>query len=187
MADNIFKRWMSKRGQEIADSGAPLSEIAEMLAQIEAAPMDRYELGSPASINKITWQEAGRLTEPGRYMFKFGWLTVSADDLAIWRQFPNTTFTLVRTAKEVEDEYHLGTFELHGGRSRARLETTVRRADSAAARPPDCHAAGRRRLHYRPAEKGIRPAGMANGNRGAAAVQPRWSDDDGAHRRHEGA
>ena len=75
MADNIFKRWTSKRGQEIADLGAPLSEIAEMLAQIEAAPMDRYELGSPASINKITWQEAGRLTEPGRYMFKFGWLT----------------------------------------------------------------------------------------------------------------
>ena len=93
----------------------PLSEIAEMLAQIEAAPMDRYELGSPASINKITWQEAGRVTEPGRYMFKFGWLTVSADDLAIWLQFPNTMFTLVRTAKEVEDEYHLGTFELQEG------------------------------------------------------------------------
>jgi len=115
MADNIFKRWTSKRGQEIADSGAPLSEIAEMLAQIEAAPMNGYELGSPASINKITWQKAGRVTEPGRYMFKFGWLTVSADDLAIWRQFPNTTFTLVRTAKEVEDEYHLGTFELQEG------------------------------------------------------------------------
>jgi hypothetical protein len=48
-------------------------------------------------------------------MFTFGWLTVSADDLAIWRQFPNTTFTLVRTAKEVEDEYHLGTFELQEG------------------------------------------------------------------------
>ena len=28
------------------------------------------------------------------------------------------------------------------------------------------HAAGRRRLHHQPAEKGIRPAGMANGDRG---------------------
>src|ERR1700720_1993692 len=114
MADNIFKRWTSKRVR-LAASGAPLSEIAGTLGQTEAAPMDRNELGSPASINKITWQKAGRVTEPGRYMLKFGWLIVTADDLAIWRQFPNTTFTLVRTAKEVEDEYHLGTFELQEG------------------------------------------------------------------------
>ena len=115
MADNIFKRWTSKRGQEIANSGAPLSEIAEMRAQIEAAPMDRYELGSPASINKITWQKAGRVTEPGRYMFTFGWLIVTEDDLAIWRQFPNAAFTLFRTANEAEEEYRLGAFELPSG------------------------------------------------------------------------
>jgi hypothetical protein len=89
--------------------------LASDQPEANAISFARYELGSPASINKITWQETGRLTEPGRYMFKFGWLTVSADDLAIWRQFPNTTFTLVRTAKEVEDEYHLGTFELQEG------------------------------------------------------------------------
>jgi hypothetical protein len=41
MTDNIFKRWMSKRVQEVADSGAPLSEIAGMLAQTEAASMDQ--------------------------------------------------------------------------------------------------------------------------------------------------
>ena len=65
-----------------------------MLAPTEAARMDRNELGPPAAINKITWQKAGRVTEPGRYMFRFGWLTVTADDLAIWRQFPDATFTL---------------------------------------------------------------------------------------------
>ena len=47
-------------------------------------------------VNKVTWQKAGRVTEPGRYMFRFGWLTVTADDLAIWRQFPDAAFTLVR-------------------------------------------------------------------------------------------
>jgi hypothetical protein len=114
MAFKILNPWTSKRVQEVPDSSAPLSEIAGMLAQTEAAPMDRNELGSPASINKITWQKAGRVTEPGRYMFKFGWLTVTEDDLAIWRQFPNTTFTLVRTAKEAGEEYRLGTFELPG-------------------------------------------------------------------------
>jgi hypothetical protein len=115
MVDNIFKLWTSKRAQELAASGAPLSEIAGMLAQTEAAQIDRNELGLPSAINKITWQKAGRVTEPGRYMFRFGWLTVTADDLAIWRQFPDATFTLVRTAKEAGEEYRLGTFELPVG------------------------------------------------------------------------
>ena len=93
----------------------PLFDIAAMLAQTEAARMDRNELGPPAAINKITWQKAGRVTEPGRYMFRFGWLTVTADDLAIWRRFPDATFTLVRTAKEAGEEYRLGAFELPVG------------------------------------------------------------------------
>jgi hypothetical protein len=77
--------------------------------------------------NKVTWQQAGRVTKPGRYMFRFGWLTVTAEDLAIWKQFPNTAFTLVRTAAATTDavaatgvvvttdlgeEFHLGAFEL---------------------------------------------------------------------------
>jgi hypothetical protein len=65
MADNIFKRWTSKRVRELAAPGASLAEIAGMLARTESAPMDRSELGSPASVNKITWQKAGRVTEPG--------------------------------------------------------------------------------------------------------------------------
>ena len=35
-------------------------------------------------VNKITWAQAGRVTDPGRYMFRFGWLTITADDLAVW-------------------------------------------------------------------------------------------------------
>jgi hypothetical protein len=31
-------------------------------------------------------------------MFKFGWLTVTPEDLAVWEQFPNAAFTLVTTA-----------------------------------------------------------------------------------------
>jgi hypothetical protein len=115
MADNIFKRWTSKRARELAASGAPLSEIAGMLAQTEVAPMDRVELGSPAAINKITWQKAGSVTEPGRYMLRFGWLIVTEDDLTIWRQFPNAVFTFFRTTNEAEEEYRLGAFELPGG------------------------------------------------------------------------
>jgi len=75
-------------------------------------------------ISKVTWQQAGHVTEPGRYMFRFGWLTVASGDLAIWTQYPDASFTLVQTsapplAADDEtpgaetDEFHLGAFELH--------------------------------------------------------------------------
>jgi len=78
-------------------------------------------------VNKVTWQQVGHVTEPGRYMFRFGWLTVAPDDIAIWTQHPDASFTLVQTsapsnADETEtadapttaaDEFHLGAFELH--------------------------------------------------------------------------
>lgn len=64
-------------------------------------------------VNKVTWRKAGQVTEPGRYMFRFGWLTVTAEDLAIWRQFPEAAFTLVtRPGAADAEEYHLGAFEL---------------------------------------------------------------------------
>ena len=83
------------------------------------------DLGKEAllPVNKVTWQQVGHVTEPGRYMFRFGWLTVAPDDLAIWEQFPNASFTLVQTSappltaepdEPIEtDEFHLGAFELH--------------------------------------------------------------------------
>jgi hypothetical protein len=47
-------------------------------------------------VNKITWAQAGGVTDPGRYMFRFGWLTITADDLAVWQPYPNAAFTLIR-------------------------------------------------------------------------------------------
>src|ERR1700677_4668445 len=46
-------------------------------------PQEADEMMPPArpepalSVNKITWPQVGRVAEPGRYMFKFGWLTVT--------------------------------------------------------------------------------------------------------------
>jgi hypothetical protein len=83
-----------------------------------------------AVVNKITWQKAGRVTEPGRYMFTFGWLTVTAEDLRVWERFPDAAFTLLRLPPGhspassqdtlpvnsygdiVPDEFHLGAFEI---------------------------------------------------------------------------
>jgi hypothetical protein len=66
-------------------------------------------------VNKVTWHQVGHVTEPGRYMFRFGWLTITAEDLAIWKQFPRALFALVKTsgASDPEaEEFHLGVFEL---------------------------------------------------------------------------
>jgi hypothetical protein len=66
-------------------------------------------------VHKVTWAQVGRVAEPGRYLFTFGWLTVAAEDLAIWRQHPGAAFTLViQSPTEGVEEYHLGAFELRG-------------------------------------------------------------------------
>jgi hypothetical protein len=113
-----------ERSRELVASGASLSEIADMLVRAEWATKARTEPGSHASskspVNKLTWAQVGLVTEPGRYMFKFGWLTVTAEDLAVWKQFPSAAFTLYstgaqpgdETAKDSRQEFRLGTFEL---------------------------------------------------------------------------
>lgn len=66
-------------------------------------------------VDKITWQKAGGITEPGRYMYRFGWLTVTPEDLAVWKQYPQAMFTLLKlpsTESDAVDEFHLGAFEL---------------------------------------------------------------------------
>jgi hypothetical protein len=52
-------------------------------------------------------------------MMTFGWLTITADDLAIWKAYPNAAFSLIQTLPtptdaetETVEEYRLGTFEL---------------------------------------------------------------------------
>jgi hypothetical protein len=86
------------------------------LQQAATSPLRKGE-GVP--VNKVTWSQVGRVTEPGRYMFKFGWLTITAAELAVWEQFPQAAFTLYRpSAAETEDDYRLGTFELPDDSSR---------------------------------------------------------------------
>jgi hypothetical protein len=66
-------------------------------------------------INKVNWGQVGRVTKPDRYQYSFGWLTIAADDIAIWEKNPSAVFTLVNAATANAgpgDEYRLGTFEL---------------------------------------------------------------------------
>jgi hypothetical protein len=63
-------------------------------------------------INKVTWSQVGQVDEPGRYMFTFGWLTVTAEDLAIWETYPDAAFTLVPKGASESGEFALGLFDL---------------------------------------------------------------------------
>jgi hypothetical protein len=87
----------------------------------EADPPKQVDEPPELNVNKITWPLIGRVTEPGRYMFRFGWLKVTAADLAIWKAYPNAAFTLIRTSTPppagadeelAGEEFRLGTFEL---------------------------------------------------------------------------
>ena len=87
----------------------------------ETLPPKQIDKPPELTVNKITWPLIGRVTDPGRYMFRFGWLTVTAADLAIWKAYPNAAFTLIRsstpppagTDEELAgEEFRLGTFEL---------------------------------------------------------------------------
>jgi hypothetical protein len=103
-----------------------LGQVAQHVhddSEIEVLEVAEGEGDSKVAVNKLTWAQVGLVTEPGRYMFKFGWLTITADDLAIWQKYPTAAFTLYSTAgtaPETEDEtveaageeFRLGTFEL---------------------------------------------------------------------------
>ena len=66
-------------------------------------------------MRKVTWAQVGKVIEPGRYMFRFGFVIVTAEDLAIWQQFPEASFTLIPTfSSGLQEEYKLGAFDVGG-------------------------------------------------------------------------
>ena len=66
-------------------------------------------------MRKVSWAQVGKVTEPGRYMFRFGFVIVTADDLAIWQKFPEASFTLIPLfSAGAQEEYKLGAFDVGG-------------------------------------------------------------------------
>jgi hypothetical protein len=66
-------------------------------------------------VNKVTWNQIGHVTEPGRYMYTFGFLTVTEADIEVWTRYPHATFTLITqapTEMSVGEEYRLGAFDI---------------------------------------------------------------------------
>lgn len=73
----------------------------------------RWISGTDSAMNKITWGEIGMAKEPGQYRYRFGFVTVTAHDIAIWQQYPNAVFTVIEPSVYAELRiFKLGTFEL---------------------------------------------------------------------------
>jgi hypothetical protein len=81
-----------------------------------ARPAGIASLGDENQLSAESINQQDRLgtSQPGRYVFKFGWLTISAEDLAEWERYPNAVFAYFRTVKATEEagEDFRGTFEL---------------------------------------------------------------------------
>jgi hypothetical protein len=88
----VVREWFDMRDLE------QVAEHVHVEGEIEISQVAEGEGGSKLVVNKITWAQVGLVTVPGRYMFKFGWLTITADDLAVWKQYPSAAFTLYGTA-----------------------------------------------------------------------------------------
>lgn len=65
-------------------------------------------------VARVSRQNVGSVTQPGRYMFKFGWVTITAEDLAIWAHYPEATFALYEAPgpERLNDDYRLGSVQL---------------------------------------------------------------------------
>jgi hypothetical protein len=65
------------------------------------------------SVNKVSWGKVGQVCEPGRYMFRFGFVTITSADLGVWKQFPTAEFALVARSSDSEgNEFVLGAFDI---------------------------------------------------------------------------
>jgi hypothetical protein len=81
-------------------------------------------------VARVSWSNVGNVEKPGRYMFKFGWVTITNEDLAIWSQFPDATFALYEVREsETGNDYRLGSVNLNA--------TTFARAAAADDLPPN--------------------------------------------------
>jgi hypothetical protein len=61
-------------------------------------------------VPRVSWAAVGHVQTPGRYIFKFGWVTVSEDDLTVWRKYPEATFALYESLT-LGGEFRLGSFD----------------------------------------------------------------------------
>ena len=71
-------------------------------------------------VNKVNWAKIGQVSEPGRYMFRFGYVTITAEDLEVLKQFPHAEFALVAKSSDIAgEEFVLGAFDVGASEERS--------------------------------------------------------------------
>jgi hypothetical protein len=82
--------------------------LSHAIRTVQSDPDGEQVIDSRA--HKVSRAQVGGVAEPGRYLFTFGWLTITEADLAVWERFPDAAFTLVALPGTEPEEYRLGAF-----------------------------------------------------------------------------
>jgi hypothetical protein len=89
-----------------ASAGRPESESGKMWQQLLPVRRD-------ADIPKLRWDDIGKATEPGQYKSRYGLIQVRADEIWIWKTYPNAAFAVIQPSPySDQDVSRLGSFDV---------------------------------------------------------------------------
>jgi len=68
---------------------------------------------SDGDIPKLSWDDVGKATEPGQYKSRYGLIQVRADEIRIWKMYPNAAFAVMQPSPfSDQDVSRLGSFDV---------------------------------------------------------------------------
>jgi hypothetical protein len=68
---------------------------------------------SDGEIPKLSWDDVGKATEPGQYKSRYGLIQVRADEIRIWKAYPNAAFAVMQPSPySDQDVSRLGSFDV---------------------------------------------------------------------------
>ena len=68
---------------------------------------------SDGDIPKLSWDDVGKATEPGQYKSRYGLIQVRADEIRIWKTYPNAAFAVMQPSPySDQDVSRLGSFDV---------------------------------------------------------------------------
>jgi hypothetical protein len=68
---------------------------------------------SDGDIPKLRWDDVGKATEPGQYKSRYGLIHVRADEIRIWKTYPNAAFAVMQPSPHSDQNVsRLGSFDV---------------------------------------------------------------------------
>jgi hypothetical protein len=73
----------------------------------------RSSVSSDGDIPKLRWDDIGKTTEPGQHKSRYGLIHVRADEIRIWKTYPNAAFAVMQPSPYSDQNVsRLGSFDV---------------------------------------------------------------------------